>query len=248
MTRFWAVTPLLMGLLGVGAARGEETVESIEKKLDAAAEKIGSVSYVIEQRSEIDTGNAKQKSFAKSSVDTKRQGKQDLVRLQVRTETSTGDQKNATMTLQVFDGQALWTYTEEADAKMAVKLPADSGSPLMPRGAAMLTEFKSGGELKVAEGEKDAFVLEWTSKEKAPPAGTPKKRKIWIDADNGLFRKIVDMDASGKEFAETTYKDLKLNPSFPEDHFTLKVPEGVTVLDLTTIGGEAKPGTVEPKK
>lgn len=55
--------------------------------------------------------------------------------------------------------------------------------------------------------------------------------RLWIDTETWLIRKAEVTDVNGKE---TTYVviDMRINTGIPDARFTLKIPEGVEVVDL----------------
>jgi outer membrane lipoprotein-sorting protein len=55
--------------------------------------------------------------------------------------------------------------------------------------------------------------------------------RLWIDTGSWLIRKAEVTDVNGKE---TTYtvSGLRINTGLPDARFTLKIPEGVEVVDL----------------
>jgi len=55
--------------------------------------------------------------------------------------------------------------------------------------------------------------------------------RLWIDTETWLIRKAEVADVNGKE---TTYvvSDMRINTGIPDARFTLKIPEGVEVVDL----------------
>jgi outer membrane lipoprotein carrier protein len=55
--------------------------------------------------------------------------------------------------------------------------------------------------------------------------------RLWIDTETWLIRKAEVTDVNGKE---TTYSvsDIRINTGIPDARFTLKIPEGVEVVDL----------------
>lgn len=55
----------------------------------------------------------------------------------------------------------------------------------------------------------------------------------WIDAENGLLRKMEIEHEEAKSTFTYTLSDFQFNVEFPEDHFEFNPPEGLEVQDLT---------------
>ena len=55
--------------------------------------------------------------------------------------------------------------------------------------------------------------------------------RLWVDTDSWLIRKADVTDVNGKE---TMYEvaDVRINAGIPDSRFTLKIPDGVEVVDL----------------
>ncbi|MCK4334083.1 outer membrane lipoprotein carrier protein LolA [candidate division WOR-3 bacterium] len=47
------------------------------------------------------------------------------------------------------------------------------------------------------------------------------RERWWLDKSTGFIRKINGFDANGKKVQWSIFRDLKLNPDLPEDHFKL---------------------------
>jgi len=47
------------------------------------------------------------------------------------------------------------------------------------------------------------------------------RERWWLDANTGFIRKTNGFDANGKKVQWSIFRDLKLNPDLPEDHFSV---------------------------
>jgi len=244
MTIRMCVIPAALGLLAGAAARGEETLEAIQKRLDAVAEKVSSLSFSMESRAETEENGGKQRSMIK--VDWLRKGKVQLFKTEATVETTAGSEKSESKMTSVSDGETFTVLQDGPEGKIAIKYKGNEEMAVIPWAAQALSSLKDGNELKVLPGEKvegrEVSVIEATAKEASVPPGRPKKIKMWIDSANGLVTHQHATDADGKTVFDVTVKDVKLNAKFSDDHFTLKIPDGVQVMDLTKMGAE------EPKK
>jgi outer membrane lipoprotein-sorting protein len=235
MKMWMRLMPALVLLAGA-AVRGEETLEAVQKRLESAAERVQALSYTVEGHSEFDAEGFKQQTNSRIKWDLKRKGKLDLFRTEAKTENITSQGKSESTITSAFDGEVITTLTESPEAKLAFKQKPAEETSMVPRGAALLDQLKEGYELKVLPNEKvegrDAMVLEQTFKGPAP-AGTPARYKLWLDTESGLMLKRIGYGPKDVVISEEVAKDIKINPNLPDEHFKLKIPEGVQVFDMT---------------
>ena len=69
------------------------------------------------------------------------------------------------------------------------------------------------------EGAKCA-VIEFSTSSADKNLGIARER-WWLDTNTGFIRKINGFDSNGKKVRWIIWRDLKLNPDLPEDHFNL---------------------------
>ncbi|MBA7605737.1 hypothetical protein ES703_12871 [subsurface metagenome] len=63
-------------------------------------------------------------------------------------------------------------------------------------------------------------VIEFKTSKPEENLGIARER-WWLDTNTGFIRKINDFDSNGKKVLWSIWRDLKLNPDLPEDHFNL---------------------------
>jgi outer membrane lipoprotein-sorting protein len=63
----------------------------------------------------------------------------------------------------------------------------------------------------------------------------PAKVRFWINAKDGIARKVELEDAQGRVFLKTLYTDVKTDAQVNPETFELEFPKDVTTLDITNI-------------
>ncbi|GMU82623.1 MAG: hypothetical protein AMXMBFR47_24940 [Planctomycetota bacterium] len=233
-----------------------DTIEEVEKKLGEVSKKVNSASYKMKMTSHNDMGGSSSKMDMTGTVDFQRKDGKFYMRsdsvMNSETKYQGGEMKMKMNSKAVQDGEFMWSLTEYLEGelkgqKMATKMKAQ------PDQTAIVFS-KEHFDYKLLPDEKvdgkDCWVVEMTPKMKE--AGDS-RTVSYMRKDCGIGVKSVTFVA-GKETGQMTITDIKLDASFPADHFTFKVPDGVQVQDMTSMdtgagaggGGEAKPAEEKP--
>lgn len=231
-----------------------DTIDEIEKKLLDLSKKVNAASYKMKMTSNTEMSGTSSKMEMTGVVEYQRKdGKFYLAsdsNMNSETKYSGGEMKMKMHTISVQDGEFMWSLTEYLDGqmkgqKMATKMKAQPDQTAIVFSKEMF-------DYKVLPDEKldgqECWVIEMTPKTQTPGVS---RSVAHLRKDCGIGIKTVSyMD--GKETGVTTITDIKLDPSFPADHFKFKVPDGVQVQDMTKAGeadgggAEAKPADEKP--
>lgn len=231
-----------------------DTLEEVEKKLDASWSKLKSYSSKLSFRTEMDMQGTSTKQQYEGQQWWMRKGEKVLFRAEQKgkMEIKYGDQGMTTEStmVSVCDGDMITTLTDSnPGGKQAMKMKADLSQAGAP--TEMLKSLKTMHNFKVLADEKvdgrECFVLEATPKE----AGEMGTTKYFFDKECALALKVLQFDKAGKQIGETTITDLKLGADISPEKFVLKIPEGVEVQDMSKLmppSGETKPNEAGEKK
>lgn len=238
--RNWRLGAVLLVAAGFVALAHAETLEEVQKKIVAAAEKVKSYSsdlnMVMEMKSEAMTMDSK----GQGTFEFMRDGNKMKSRMELKSTgmVKFGDQetKNDSTVLSISDGEYNYVLNDQAGTKTAVKTKVE------PQSTGIATKelfdiWAKEHDLKLMPDEKvdgkDAYVIEATPKK---PGGG--KLINYFAKDSGLLVKMVTLTPEGKPMQTLSYSNVKLNPDIKPDRFVFKAPEGVEVRDMSSM----KPG------
>ncbi|MBW7906681.1 MAG: outer membrane lipoprotein carrier protein LolA [Phycisphaerae bacterium] len=227
--------------LGLGVAPAwAETLDEVEAKLKKAYEEVKSYSgnYAIVMN--VGTAGSTVHSELRGPTEWARRGGKIFMRTELKGKMtmSFGDTKNENESamLMVCDGEFMWQLSEQMGTKTAMKTKPDP--KVIGDVASMFTELKKDHDVKVLDSAKvdgaDAFVIEATAK--APNPQGVDKTVFYFRKDIGVMAKMVGKDKDGKETMTVMLSDIKANPDISPDRFKFTPPEGVQVMDMTSMG------------
>lgn len=237
MTRRWMTAGLIVALLSMTAAA--DTLEQMEKKIVAAADKVKSGTADIRMVMEMDNPMMTMKSTGKGTMEFMRQGAKHLSRIELKTTmvSKQGDQeqKMERAMLVVTDGDFVYSLTEQFGQKMAMKTRVDPQSQSLAS-QQMFTQLHEDYTLKALPDEKvgdeAVYVIEATPKQSNAQTG---KSIYYYGQASGLMLKMVTMSPQGKPMHTMTVSNVKLNVDLKPERFVFKAPPGVTVQDMTSM-------------
>ncbi|MBL8879678.1 MAG: outer membrane lipoprotein carrier protein LolA [Phycisphaerales bacterium] len=217
-----------------------DTLESVEKAIVEKNEKLTSIQFRSVTNQELSSPQFTMKTDSESTVEAAKKGDVWMFRAEAKTKSSQkmGDQetKSDQATLMVCDGKFNYVLSDTAGQKQAMKM-AMSQDVSMISNKKFFDQLRKDHELKLLADEKaegkDAWVVEATPKN-AASSPMMSKMKFYFDKDSGMTVQVIGLNAEGKPMSTTVNKDIKINASIPDDRFTFKAPEGVTVMDMTS--------------
>jgi outer membrane lipoprotein-sorting protein len=239
MTRTIPMGLLVLGALACcGALARAEDLASIEKKILKQWQKHRSLKAKVTEEETAGAQDRKATKYGEGAYEWMRKGNDYLFRLEMQSsmEVEAGGQKMSFKLdlLNIYDGKHLYTVSERAGMKMAVKTKLD------PKRGAELTSFfetlRAENDLKLLEETAvdgyDAYAIE--AKPKSTQPGRPYARLVYyFSKEHGVLLKQESRDQSGKAVQTVTYSDLEFDAKIDPQRFEFKAPEGVTVRDLT---------------
>lgn len=139
----------------------------------------------------------------------------------------------------VADGNALWVYLPSSARGQVLKLPIAQGAQLdlitrlltTPRASYHIVD---GGTESL--GGADAAVVHLVPRLKTAPFV---RATIWIDPDSAVVRQLEVTEPSGL-VRRIRFRDIKTDVQIPAGALTFAVPDGVSVVDASSLlGGRA---------
>lgn len=239
MARRLGLGMVLAGLLAAPVMA--ETLDEVEAKLKKAYDGMKSYSGNFNMVMDMSMAGNTMHNEMKGPTEWARRDGKIYMRLEMKGKMSVGTAESKTDTessmLMVCDGEFMWQMTEQMGMKNAMKMKPDP--KMIGDISGMFTELKKDADVKVGEATKiegaECFVIE--AKPKTPSPGAPETQIFYFRKDNGVMVKMVGKDASGKETMTVTLSDFKANPDISADRFKFTPPEGVQVMDMTSMGG-----------
>ncbi len=233
-------------LVVVSGAMASESLDEIEKKLNAAYAKLTSFSSDMQTRQNIQMDQMSMKMDVKGQMKWMRKGDKILFRMEQKgkSEQNFGGQANTQDidTFMVCDGDYMYTVSDMMGQKTAMKMKADA--KMAGDTTQMFAGMKDMGEVTVAGDDKfdgqDCYCILVTM---TPQPGNPMaSQKFWFRKDIGMMVKMVAMDDKGAEVMTTTSTNINTGANFNEADFKFVAPEGVNVMDMSNMG-QAQPQT-----
>ena len=234
---------LVAGLVFSGAARAADTLEDIEKKILAQAEKNKTLSARTATSSEIEATGMRMKSKAEGTYEVARRGEKTLLRMESKSSGTTkiGDQpetKSEDKSLVIADGEFYYTLTETAGQKMAMKMKLDPSKSSVTSKEGF-DQMHKNYNLKLLPDEKiegqEVYVIEATPKKAQPD--TTELNKYYYAKETGVLVKAVTESKGEQSKSKVTFSlsEVKPNADIKPERFVFKAPEGVAVMDMTKI-------------
>ena len=234
----WLCTAAVILLL-TSAARSDDELPAVEKKITEEWSKHKSVTATLTAETHMDMGISVTDgkgtgTFELVRKDSKLYSRMELTSTLVR-KIGDEEQKLDQHMLVIVDGEFAYTYSEFAGQKTARKTriePKMTGNP-----KEILESHRKTHDLKLLpEQEIDGhktYVIE-----ASPKAGVlvPQRKMVFFfRQDIGLMVRMVAHNEAGKPVTTMTYGDIKLDVDIEPGRFVFKAPEGVEVLDLSAI-------------
>ncbi|MBU2540804.1 MAG: hypothetical protein KJ593_02780 [Candidatus Omnitrophica bacterium] len=88
------------------------------------------------------------------------------------------------------------------------------------------TDNFNGHQVCILEGMPNKLV-------KARDSEAPYIIRVFIDAENGVVRKVSSYDKQGEEIMSQVFRNFEFNIRIPDDEFIFEPPEGTQVIDTT---------------
>ena len=235
MVKRMAVTFMMVALAGLcSVAAVADELEKVEKELTAAWKKHKSMTAKMTTVTKMEQQGFSMESTGTGTSEMMRTGDNVLYRMEVNTLTvqkvAGQETKNEGKTTVVGDGNYVYTLTENAGQKMAVKTKMDKQVTGDPHEAFEL--LRQQFNLKLLPDEKidglDAYAIEATPKQ---DQGMAFRSVFYYAKEHGVLTKAITYDSDGKPMTTMTYTDLKFDVKIDPKHFVFEAPPGVEVLD-----------------
>ena len=237
----WALVVALV--MCAPAARAEETLESVEKKIGDLWGRMESMSAKMDVALAGPGGG----TTSKGTMEYLKKGDKELFRFDQQFQQVVGAEKLTIIELSVFDGEHFYTLQEFDGKRVAVKRNKDA---LQGRGGGkmMLDSLRANYTLKLGTdanvGGQDVWVIE------AAPQGDARSAvnlmRLMVAKTTGIPLKVETVDKDGKVQMSVTYSDAKPGVKLDAERFTLKALGDVQVMDFTQ-GAQMSPPPTEPK-
>jgi outer membrane lipoprotein-sorting protein len=248
---------LAVGLMFSGMARGAETLEEVEKKIAAEADKLKTLSAKMITTSETESSGMSTKLKMEATSESAWRGEKVLLRVESKTTMimKMGDEpekKTESKSLSVADGEYMYVLNDQEGEKTAMKMKQDPKTNVKAKEGFEL--LRKEYDLKLLDDEKingkAVYVIE--AKPKKPEPDTTTQIKFYYTKEGGLMVKSTTSSKSPQMKMSTTLEltDVKLNADIKPERFVFKAPEGVKVQDMSKLSdtqpAEAKPADDKP--
>jgi outer membrane lipoprotein-sorting protein len=228
------------------SALSEATIESVEKEIQAAWEKVNSFTAHMDLHT--------RQPLGPMSVDSKGGGEMEFLKVEgkpryrIEMTITIGSNipvlKNAeSRVLTVFDGEKVYNevYIEMLDKREVGTVEPDPGDLKSPKsGDGLIESVRSqGGQIRLLPDDAvsgvAAYAFEIIPSEKMLPKSSvqPEKVIVHVAKDSGILLKTAAFDAAGEAFMTVSYSNVKINPELSPDRFVYEIPPGVKVKDLS---------------
>jgi len=180
------------------------------------------------------TGNAEMKHKDAKTWLMKMDSKTDMIQSMAGK-----DNKMASTTLMVVDGEYSYTVSDTNGVKSGTKMKAAQWTE-HAGGKGFFKWLREENDCKVLPDESvdgvSCYVVEATSKKGGPQAMA---MKYCFSKDHGMAIGIDTKGPDGKVISTTKLTNIKMNPSIPDDHFVFKAPAGVVMQDMDALKNQA---------
>jgi outer membrane lipoprotein-sorting protein len=236
-------------LLSSGAVLAD-TLETVEKAIVEKAANTQSQQARVTTMQRMQTPQMSYDSQGETTYEFLKQGEKWLSRTESKTISNSSvagqEHKQNTTMLVIDDGKFVWTLSEMDGQKSVMKSRSEANRALLTD-KAYFDNLRKDFELKLLPDETVDGRATW------PIQATPRQPASegmiamllnYFDKETGVCIKTIGKDSSGKEVMTSVTKDIKVNPTLAADRFVFKVPEGVTVMDMT----QDQPGQPQAQK
>lgn len=246
LTRNVRTAAAVLGIFAcaVGPALAEDTLQDVQKKIIAAAEKVKSLTADMKSETDMVTPQMTMKGQGTGTIEFMRKGDKLFSRVEMTNKMTQkmGETENKMeqSMVSIIDGEYAWSLVEMAGNKNASKTRLDPNAAPVPT-KETFERYAKDFDIKLLPDEKvsgrDCFVLELKPKAGNSAATMMGRQVQWYDKETGMPMKIVVDSPEGKPFQTVTFSNVKVNPDLNPDRFVFKAPEGVQVMDMSK--GEA---------
>jgi outer membrane lipoprotein-sorting protein len=225
-------------VLGCGAAALGDDVDTVEKKIENAWDKSKSLTAKMTLSSRLTVGDSLITATGEGTYDFLHQDGKLLSRTEFRSstlqKTATEENRFDQHVLAVSDGRTSQTLVETTGGEPRIVKskvdPQQTGDP-----KALLESLRRQGAVAVlpddlVDGRK-VYVIEVILREVEPFSSG--KQRFSFDQESGFLVRIVGLGDDDLPMSTVTYSDIKIDVPIPLERFTLKIPEGVEVVDET---------------
>ena len=238
------VAVVLVGLSFTAVLRAE-TVEDVEKKIDALFAKYKTLQFKNEFKTDITSETYSSKSSGESLIAFKRDGDNGYMsRIESKSKSvlkmqDQPEQESETELLAINDGDVMYSYSETGDTKTAMKKKIDSKTDINPfKPTSLFKQQREHFDLKLLPDEKLDGKATWVIESTPKADGNLKdagKSRAWYEQKTGVVIKAIGYDKEGKEISSSKTSDIKIDSDIADDRFVFKAPEGVEVMDMDAL-------------
>lgn len=211
-----------------------KTIEEVEKELVAAMKKTKSITAEMKMDFNMAMQGFEMKRTSVGKFEAMRDGDKHMSRSEDTTDIvqkmGGAETKKQEKSLSVNDGKFGYTMTDADGVKKVTKTKAVDPDRVP------WADYGKDVKLKVLPDEKvdgaDCYVIEMNMAAQMPGAGMG-KMIYYCRKDCGILTKMIGFGPDGKEMMNMHIKNIELNKNIPAERFVFKVPDGVTVTDMT---------------
>lgn len=241
MGRLVLLTLLGIGMLGAqqDAVAPEIELARLEKQLDRLWAAHKSISAQLVTSVFLDFGELSATSKGEGRFELLRDGNDTLVRIEQTSTTTTRQKDRETRTQQqlltVIDARHTYVLSDVAGQRMALKSLRDP--QLFNQPSAVLEILRKDYDLTLQPADqlngRKVVVIEGATR--ARPLREPVRVTAAFDEATGVLVRLVYLGVDSRPIQAIAYTDLKVDEDLARDRFTFNPPDGVPVVDRTTV-------------
>jgi outer membrane lipoprotein-sorting protein len=226
--------------VGAGPASAEETLASVEQKINEAWNKVQSYTATLEFEGAMTKAFMTMTTkgtgpFEFMKVDGKSRYRSEIVN-KVDMAIPLPDSMATQNVLTVFDGDLVYSEMKIMGQTKVIKRKPDSPTVRSAEsGESLFANLRKKGELRLLPDETvdnlPAYVIELkpnAESQKDSPIQTSAAH-YYIAKDTGILLQLVALDTSNNPITTVHYSNIKLNPKIDPARFTYTPPSGVKV-------------------
>lgn len=218
-------------------AAAEDTLEDVQKRILEVWGRQKSLKATVEMKASMERGPQKIDSAGAGSVEMLRKGEIMMTRSELKTsgtrKQGEQEQKFESATTSVDNGEFVLSLEESQGNKRAVK--GISGTTQTSDVARLFTALTREHNLKLLPNEKvgDVAVFVIEAERKAQGQFPVAKMVLSFSQDHGYLVRNMLYTKEGTLLQQVMFSDVKVDADIPAERFTLQIPEGVQVTDMT---------------
>ncbi|MCG3126226.1 MAG: hypothetical protein CHACPFDD_01056 [Phycisphaerae bacterium] len=227
----------VLPLMVLPVAAAEDTLEDVQKRILEVWSRQKSLTAKVEMKVSFVRGPQRMDSTGSGTIEMLRKGDLMMTRSELKTtgarKQGEQEQKFETLTSAVDNGEFVISLEDSQGNKRATK--GVSGTTQTSDVSRLFTALTREHNLKLLPNEKfgDVAVFVIEAERKVQGQFPVAKMVLSFSQDHGYLVRNLLYTREGDLLQQVVFSDFKLDADIPAERFTLEIPEGVKVNDMT---------------